>query len=51
MTSQNSVLQNKVDKLHAQLDALQDLLRRIKKENESLKSDQTYKGTSPDRRL
>lgn len=51
VTSQNSVLQDKVDRLHRELDALQDMLKRIQKENDNLKKDKNYKGTSPDRRL
>ena len=37
--------------MNRELDALQDMLYRIKKENENLKKDKNYKGTSPDRRL
>lgn len=51
VTSQNSVLQDKVDRLHRELDALQDMLKRIQRENDSLKKDKNYKGNSPDKRL
>ena len=51
VTSQNSVLQDKVDRLHRELDALQDMLKRIQRENEHLKKDKNYRGSSPDKRL